>query len=248
MLMYSHNNGNGSKALAEKLGIRRIKHKGSTFKGAPHKVVLNWGSSNLPEEVMKCRIINNPEAIATASHKTKAFQAMLEGEVSIPDFTADKEEAKGWLKDGNKVVARQKLQGSGGDGIVLIEKEEDFVDAPLYVRYIPKKDEYRVHVFAGDVLDVQQKKRKKDVADDEVNWQIRNHGNGFIFAREGVAPPQDVIDEAVNAVQALGLDFGAVDIVYNEKQSKAYVLEVNTAPGLEGTTLDNYAERIAKEG
>jgi D-alanine-D-alanine ligase-like ATP-grasp enzyme len=42
------------------------------------------------------------------------------------------------------------------------------------------------------------------------------------------------------------LDFGAVDVIYNRAQDKAYVLEVNTAPGLEGSTLDNYVEAIQK--
>ena len=57
-------------------------------------------------------------------------------------------------------------------------------------------------------------------------------------------PVRDTI--AVNAVKALGLDFGAVDIIYNEKENQYYVLEVNTAPGLEGTTLIKYAERFSK--
>ena len=41
-----------------------------------------------------------------------------------------------------------------------------------------------------------------------------------------------------------GLDFGAVDVLWNERQQKAYVCEVNTAPGLEGITLDNYLKEI----
>jgi len=52
---------------------------------------------------------------------------------------------------------------------------------------------------------------------------------------------------ALAAVSALGLDFGAVDIIYNEHENQYYVLEVNTAPGLEGTTVEKYAEAFAKE-
>jgi len=50
------------------------------------------------------------------------------------------------------------------------------------------------------------------------------------------------LDEGLASVMALGLDFGAVDIVYNENDNKAYVLEINTAPGLSGTTLEKYVE------
>ena len=46
------------------------------------------------------------------------------------------------------------------------------------------------------------------------------------------------------AINACQLDFGAIDMayVYNEHsgEHEAYVIEVNSAPGLEGTTLHNY--------
>jgi D-alanine-D-alanine ligase-like ATP-grasp enzyme len=42
------------------------------------------------------------------------------------------------------------------------------------------------------------------------------------------------------------LDFGAVDVIWNEKEDKYYVLEVNTACGLEGTTLDKYVEQFRR--
>jgi glutathione synthase/RimK-type ligase-like ATP-grasp enzyme len=44
------------------------------------------------------------------------------------------------------------------------------------------------------------------------------------------------------AVQALGLDFGAADVGFNN--NKASVYEVNTACGLMGKTLEAYAEAI----
>jgi D-alanine-D-alanine ligase-like ATP-grasp enzyme len=38
-----------------------------------------------------------------------------------------------------------------------------------------------------------------------------------------------------------GLDFGAVDVIWNAQKEKPYVLEINTAPGLEGQTIADYA-------
>jgi D-alanine-D-alanine ligase-like ATP-grasp enzyme len=49
---------------------------------------------------------------------------------------------------------------------------------------------------------------------------------------------------ACDAIINLGLDFGAVDIIYNEKNNRWVVLEVNTAPGLSGETLNRYVEMI----
>jgi len=43
----------------------------------------------------------------------------------------------------------------------------------------------------------------------------------------------------------LGLDFGAVDVVMSKgRNSLPYVLEVNCAPGLQGTTLTNYKKAV----
>ena len=46
---------------------------------------------------------------------------------------------------------------------------------------------------------------------------------------------------------AVGLKFGAVDLIWNELENKSYVLEINTAPGLTGATLEKYAQAIVKD-
>jgi D-alanine-D-alanine ligase-like ATP-grasp enzyme len=50
--------------------------------------------------------------------------------------------------------------------------------------------------------------------------------------------------QALLAIEACGLDFGAVDIIFNERKQTAFVLEVNTAPGLTGQTVAGYVERF----
>lgn len=288
------------KALAEGLGIKRIAHKNSRFKGDKNKLVINWGASKIPEEVSKCIILNLPQAVKLASDKSLAFAQMnagrrttraLEvagrvhklsvdhdvfdgvaddftgvfnskryGNVKIletvpnaaeycrtPDYTTDRYTAMKWLIEGHTVVERHILNGNSGAGIRLVEPggEEEIEKAPLYVKYIPKKQEYRVHVCGGQAVDIQRKARRHDVDDADINWKIRNHDNGFIFARneDGVVPP-DVINQAVRAVNSLGLAFGAVDVIFNDKKQEAYVLEVNTAPGLSGATLEGYLARF----
>jgi D-alanine-D-alanine ligase-like ATP-grasp enzyme len=162
--------------------------------------------------------------------------------VVTPDWTESKEEASKWLGEGVSVVCRTKLNGHSGEGIVIASKQEEIVDAPLYTKYILKKHEYRIHVFNGKVIFQQRKARKKDVADDKVNWKVRNLAGGFIYANQDVNAPDACKQLAIDAVAALELHFGAVDIIWNEKQDKYYVLEINTAPGLTGSTLDAYVE------
>jgi D-alanine-D-alanine ligase-like ATP-grasp enzyme len=92
---------------------------------------------------------------------------------------------------------------------------------------------------------VQQKKRRHD--HDNPNWQVRNHANGFIYARSDVNPPAAVLDAAKKALAATGLDFGAVDVIWNQHAGRAFVLEINTAPGLEGTTVEEYKEFFKRD-
>ena len=51
--------------------------------------------------------------------------------------------------------------------------------------------------------------------------------------------PKGLCPLGVEAAKALGLDFGAVDII--EKNGRYYVLEVNTAPRLEGYSIERYS-------
>lgn len=254
MHIYAYNEASASaKALALGLGIKRIKHEGSKFKGAAHKTLINWGCSQLTPELMKCNIFNHPAQVAIASNKLTFFQCMQaynngvgveELKVQIPLWSTNVQDVQVWLDNERTVVVRHKLNGHSGEGIEIIEGDVEIPDARLYVQYVPKKDEYRIHVLCGEVVDVQRKARNREVEDADVNWQVRNHHNGFVFIRGDVNPPDSVRSQAILAVDACGLDFGAVDIIWNEHQQKAYVLEINTAPGLTGNTLEGYVERF----
>lgn len=238
-----------AKALAEELGIARLKLAGSRWKGKAGDVVINWGTSSRGHPAFdgEARVLNKPESVALAANKLHAFEKFQQNEVSAPWWTVNKREAEEKLINGCTIVVREKLNGHSGDGITIITPEiyfaQGLIPAPLYTNYIKKTDEYRAHVFDGKVFFVQRKARKKDVPDDEVNWQVRNHANGFIFAHDGVEIPQEAQELSVKAVAALGLDFGAVDLI-KTKTGRWYVLEVNTACGMEGTTLKKYAEQF----
>jgi glutathione synthase/RimK-type ligase-like ATP-grasp enzyme len=245
----------GAIALSKALGTKLIKREGSKFKGNKDKVVINWGAINVSDEVAKCTVINKPEAVAKASDKLTFFNT-TKGKLDIPEFTIDAAEALKWIEDGLTILARTKLNGHSGEGIHILQGKSEWdnfnhMSVKVYVKYIPKKDEYRVHVLGGKVLDIRRKALRADFSKDMANWKIRNHKNGFIFAKENINAPKEVYQNAVKAISLLGLDFGAVDVIWNNFRNKAYVLEINTAPGLEGSTVDNYKagfELLYKDG
>jgi glutathione synthase/RimK-type ligase-like ATP-grasp enzyme len=232
----------GAKALGLRAGILRATTRQVTKHG-DFDLVINWGRS---QRRFNSEYINEPDQVVLASDKLRTAKNFSDNGVPQPDFTEDREVAKGWADDGCTVVCRKLLRASQGRGIVLATTSADVVRAPLYTKYVKKADEYRIHVAFGEVVDIQQKRRRLEVPDEEVNYQIRNAHNGWVFARDGVDCPAAVTAAGIAAVNALGLDFGAVDIGYNVHAGKGVVYEVNTAPGLEGTTLDTYYEAFLK--
>lgn len=246
--LYAHNlNSEGARELATALGIRRLRHEGSRWHGRAADTVINWGHGGvLPDCIGGACVLNSPTAVGLAGNKLRFFEACVsDGGPRIPDWTSDPGVAHGWLDDGFTVVARTILNGHSGIGIVLIENPVDFVQAPLYTKYIKKSAEFRAHILNGEVIDVQKKIRDPDR--EPTNWKVRNHSNGFIFARNDVVLSDDCRDQALRAWQACGLDFGAVDILTDTtRQHLAYVLEINTAPGLVGQTVENYSNAFKR--
>lgn len=245
--LFSYNpHSQSAKFLAQAMGIRRIKHHGSR---ANPDIIINWGSSDLGLVHLSDQIINWPGPVAYATNKLTSFKILQEAGVSIPPFTTNTQEAESWLEQGKTVVARRLVSGAEGRGIDIYQPGPGRLniierDYPLYTQYIPKRKEFRYHVVNGQVIDIQQKVRKRN-ATGERNFYIRNTANGFVFCRGGITPPSDGERESVSAVMALGLDFGAVDVIWNERQNKSFVLEVNTAPGIEGTTVQRYKEALS---
>lgn len=243
----------GAKALATALGGKVLKLEGSKYLFRTGDVLINWGNT----EYAGGALLNPPASLKAATNKKNFFLTMTEKGCSdvIPRYWVNRNDIP---DDAFPVVCRTVLAGHSGDGIVIADTAADLVHAPLYVEYVKKQDEYRIHIGRKGhtytdggyghqpvpepvyvVIAKQRKARRHDV--ENPNWQVRNHQNGFIYAREGVNPPEAVTEAAKRALRATGLDFGAVDVLWNAKELKAYVLEINTAPGLEGQTVTDYA-------
>jgi glutathione synthase/RimK-type ligase-like ATP-grasp enzyme len=229
-----------AKSLANSLGVKRVR---PTYDARRRDIIINWGNSR-PSEILHAEHdLNKHSAIALACNKLKTFQTLdSQGYEYLPSWATSRYGInnlwEGYLN--RKVYCRTSLTGHSGSGIVIATNTYELVDAPLYTIEVKHKYEYRVHVFKGKVIDVQQKKKK--IGSTSSNSGIRNHSNGWIYARCDVVPPDCVLTAATEAVTLLGLDFGACDIGYRERDNKAFLFEVNTAPGLYGTTLQKYVQ------
>jgi glutathione synthase/RimK-type ligase-like ATP-grasp enzyme len=235
----------GAKELAKALGTICV-YPDRKYRPRNGHLIITWGASVFPRWWREdLRMLNLPSHVGTAQNKLRTFEALSRVGVRIPEFTRSPNEAQGWKHEGFLIVARQTLTGHEGRGIVLVDRDTPIpITAPLFTKHVRHKREFRVHVFNGKAIDIAEKRKRKDFPEEQKNSLVRNWRFGWVFAHENVEAPEDVILQAEKAVVGLQLDFGAVDIAYREKEKQAYVLEVNTAPGIEGQTLARYVEAI----
>lgn len=207
--------------------------------------VVCWGNGyegNLPSlnrnatrfnKLEQLRVLATPE-----SHnlKTVPFMAPLSGMPanSFPCFA-------------------RKLSHAGGTDIRLCLEPEH---ASLYAqagwnfatKYIPNSTEYRIWIYRKQHLGTYQKSLARPQEFMRSGRFGANYDNGYSFqivAQENL--PTAAIEMAKSAVDALGLDFGAVDILKG-RDNHFYILEVNTAPGVESSArqaIQLLADKIA---
>lgn len=229
----------GAREIADGLGGRVLRLQGSAYRYRNRDVIINWGHSN--EHPLLVHALNG-RGIRDASNKLLFFRRVSRTAPGlVPEFWEDRNSIP---DDAFPVVCRTVLAGHSGEGIVIANNRDELVPASLYVKYVKKQEEYRIHVGRrnGDLVVISMQRKARRTEHENPNWQVRNLANGFIYARADVDPPRSVIDGAIRALGCTDLDFGAVDVIYNRRDDRAYVLEINTAPGNTGTTTQDYID------
>src|SRR5688572_8710651 len=133
------------------------------------------------------------------------------------------------------LLGRKRHHRAGKDLVPVFQQEEiewrRRAGSSFFVEFIPRAAEYRVWVFRKAHLGTYQKFMERPAEYKKIGW---NYHNGFVFRLSASTEiPRGAVDLAVASLGALSLDFGAVDILRG-KDGNFYVLEVNTAPGVEG--------------
>jgi len=113
-----------------------------------------------------------------------------------------------------------------------------------YVQFVPTVREHRIHIFNGESIRAQMKVPRRA----NPHPDFRSHANGWklVGGPEYTAQvPRGAREMAKKAVAAMGYLFGAVDIGVKE-DGRPVIWEVNSQPGIEGTTVDAYAKAVIR--
>lgn len=185
--------------------------------------------------------------------KLGQYQYFQNKGISSFEFTTNRQAAQEWVNAGAVVFARKTLVGSQGAGIVICSRKAGDVatvpPAAVYTKYIPKKREFRVHVFKGRCVSIVEKRKKQDF-EGESDSRVRNLANGYVFCQTVELTPalrQKIEDAALKSRKLTRSDFVGVDVGYNQANDNVFVIEVNSAPGIEGSNVNHYCDVIMQE-
>jgi len=175
---------------------------------------------NVPE-VLKC----NPNMVAD-KHGRRLVKALLP-------------------KDIFPIMARKERHFKGKDIIFLKNRKNLWKrlarvsSREFFVKYIPKKAEFRVHVLGDEVPNICKKTQSERT--DTHHPHVWCSPRGWTLVDYEGDHYKSLSDIGKRAIKALGYDFGAVDIGLG-KDGKFYVFEINSAPRLSRTRRRHYAK------
>lgn len=193
---------------------------------------INWGREFADTEL-------NPD-ISNSTNKRVMRELFREHDVPMPTLYTEYDEIAQAISGGNTLIGRSDKH-SKGRGLWRVDSMRRVAiamrgtrkkkPATHFMEFIEAPREYRVHIFLGKSIRISEK-----VFDE---YDPKSYTTG---------KPQHNVKHvrkaAKRAIKAVGLDFGAVDILANDTQ--CWVLEVNAAPGLGGSMPRLYAETFTK--
>ena len=199
-------------------------------------------------------LVNDLDSIRLAKNKFLTLQALSAPRIPVPEtvFINSPEGFKEATErlGGYPVVAKQ-VSGRQGEGIVLVETNDDAESVTrdhldrrkglLVQRFIPPagRQDIRVLVVGGKNIGAMELRPRE--GDFRANFHLSKESR-----LKDLSPEQEKI--ALNAASAVGLEIAGVDLIV-DKKDRVSVIEVNYSPGfngLEAATGLDIAGRIVK--
>lgn len=205
---------------------------------ASSKVLIRWGNRvSIPTDEHSITY-NRMDGIKNATNKKLSRELFMQNNVQTAKLVTPDT-----ITDAQMPVIARPFTHSKGKNFVVLTNRQDFIlhyrannTGWYYSEFIDKEQEFRVHCANGKVLAIMEKPRGVGIA-----WNRAQNHEAFIRVMQANYI-HDVCLQALLSMDAVGLDFGGVDVLY--KNGKAYVIEINTSPTLNSS--EYVSERYAK--
>ncbi len=237
------------KVIGDALGIDRKQLLSQNSSPPPGwSTIINWGVGmeihELSNDWMNQRWFNHPQCVAISAHKIRMMTRFKNSGVPCLQVVNKNE-----VDPETILVARHLLKSHSGNGIE-INAAKHIGDASLYTVLQEFEVEQRYFIVGGLIVDRVQKKRMGKVklatiGRTNADPYIKSYKNGWVFARNDIHPGSTAIDKAVSlAMRAIGLDFGCVDVAFNDPNNPV-VIETNSTPGFKNQeTIRLFSEAL----
>lgn len=182
-------------------------------------------------------IINSFKAFSISEDKFKTAHILTRNNVNTTNYKLchrdDTEKLKKIFNKWNGKMVYKPVDGWGGVGLVKIENEATldmllpFLNQmDLRFFYVEKfinydNTDFRIDIVDGKFISCYGRKAPEN------DWKTNITSGGSIILRE---PDDEVVDVALRAVKATGLDIAGVDLIYDQEKEEYVVLEVNGIP------------------
>jgi len=204
--------------------------------------VVFWGSRAILN-TSGAIVYNSPQSLSNASKKSLGRKLMKKAGIAIPKTEFSVADAKKNLT--YPMIVRPEHHREGKNFFVVNNDRElanklNKLPNGYVSEFYPKTKEFRVHVASGKALLVKQKPEPDDKS--TIAWNFaQNEKPWTTIDRKDY--DYEMVKLALDAVKALNLDFGAVDIMSNPTKrglSTHVVVEINTAPSYTPYLISKY--------
>lgn len=244
------------------------------------KSIIRLGSTTeLKASFLEDRIeLNSVESIKNSSDKLKMKNCFTENNVITADWWSYDNQGNIFIPNGigdqgrciNDLpfpIISKSLKGSRGRGNIkhdTVEQLKEWLDNKsnpnnyIFEKYYSYNREYRLHISKNGCFYSCRKVLKND-APQEVRWYRNNdYCNWLMESNDSFDKPVNwdkIVAESVKALEAVGLDFGAVDLRIQSaknkdgevrKDPKFIIVEINSAPSFGEVTAEKYYEELPK--
>lgn len=166
--------------------------------------------------------------------KTHVVEAMRDGAAYFQNLIEIKDEYRLHVVGDKVIYSVKKVKRTVEEMEDAFIKHETERQKALAAKNGDTLDEKTIEIFL--------RRQAKKFAQDGANMLIRSNRLGWKFVKVQKVD-NGLQEEAVKALKALGLDFGAVDCC-TDSSGRPWIIEVNTGPGLEGTTLEAWVKEL----
>jgi glutathione synthase/RimK-type ligase-like ATP-grasp enzyme len=246
----------------------------------PFKSGIRLGSTT--EYSPEYKVLNSIDSVKISSNKLKMKEAFKELEIPtaswgiikkendkfifIPKYIKeeDNELINSPIEDLKFPIVSKHIYGSRGTGNSLINSLEELnsflvnkdLDKFIFERFYNYSKEYRLHVSKNGCFYTCRKMLKADTPQDK-RW-FRNDSNSVWILEENELFDKPlnwdiIVEECVDALDAVGLDLGAIDLKVQSSKNKEgdinenplfIILETNSAPSFGEITTEKYIAEI----